>query len=51
MPELALTILKYLFLALIFLFLARVVRAIYLEISGPPARRPPSAPSAAAPRR
>ncbi len=35
MPELALTILKYAFLSLIFLFLARAVRAMLLEISGP----------------
>ncbi|MGH2812043.1 MAG: FHA domain-containing protein [Actinomycetota bacterium] len=34
MPELVLAILKYLFLLLIFLFLARAVRAMYLEISG-----------------
>lgn len=47
MPQLALTILKYLFLLLIFLFLARAVRAMYLEISGPRTPRTPSAPSAA----
>lgn len=35
MPEVVLAILKYLFLLLIFLFLARAVRAMYLEISGP----------------
>ena len=44
MPQVALTILKYLFLALIFLFLARAVRAMYLEISGPRTPRAPSAP-------
>ena len=44
MPQVALTILKYLFLFLIFLFLARAVRAMYLEISGPRAPRTPSAP-------
>ena len=47
MPQLALTILKYLFLALIFLFLARAVRAMYLEISGPKTRRAPALPSTA----
>jgi hypothetical protein len=46
-PQLALTILKYLFLLLIFLFLARAVRAMYLEISGPRTPRTPAAPSAA----
>jgi hypothetical protein len=46
-PQLALTILKYLFLLLIFLFLARAVRAMYLEISGPRTPRSPAAPSAA----
>ncbi|MGH2705757.1 MAG: FHA domain-containing protein [Actinomycetota bacterium] len=35
MPELVLTILKYLFLSLIFLFLARAVRAMLLDIQGP----------------
>lgn len=34
MPELILAILKYLFLLLIFIFLARAVRAMYLEVSG-----------------
>jgi pSer/pThr/pTyr-binding forkhead associated (FHA) protein len=33
-PELILAILKYLFLLLIFIFLARAVRAMYLEIAG-----------------
>lgn len=47
MPQLALTILKYLFLLLIFLFLARAVRAMYLEISGPRSPRTPAAPTAA----
>jgi hypothetical protein len=43
MPELALTILKYAFLSLIFLFLARAVRAMFLDISGgrPEAGRSP----------
>jgi pSer/pThr/pTyr-binding forkhead associated (FHA) protein len=35
MPEVVLTVLKYLFLSLIFLFLARAVRVMYLEIGGP----------------
>lgn len=34
MPELILAILKYLFLLLIFIFLARAVRAMYLEVAG-----------------
>lgn len=34
MPELVLSILKYLFLILLFIFLARAVRAMYLEIYG-----------------
>lgn len=34
MPELVLSILKYLFLILIFIFLARATRAMYLEIYG-----------------
>lgn len=47
MPQLALTILKYLFLALIFLFLARAVRAMFLEINGPRVPREPGAPATA----
>ena len=47
MPQLALTILKYLFLSLIFLFLARAVRAMYLEINGPRTPRTPGAPTQA----
>ena len=42
MPVVVLDILKYLFLLLLFLFLARAVKAMYLEISGP--RRVPGAP-------
>lgn len=42
MPEFVLAILKYLFLALVFLFLARAVRAMYLEIAGPRAPRGPA---------
>ncbi|HEX2053276.1 MAG TPA: FHA domain-containing protein [Actinomycetota bacterium] len=51
MPEAVLDILKYFFLFLIFLFLARAVKAMILEISGPRAQRglapPPVAGSAA----
>lgn len=47
MPQLALTILKYLFMLLIFLFLARAVRAMYLEINGPRTPRAAAAPAAA----
>lgn len=47
MPEAVLSILKYLFLFLIFLFLARAVRAMRDEISGPrPARAARTAPPA-----
>lgn len=48
MPQLALSILKYLFLGLIFLFLARAVRAMYMEINGPRSPRTANAPAAAA---
>jgi predicted component of type VI protein secretion system len=53
MPEAVLDILKYFFLFLIFLFLARAVKAMILEISGPRAARsmaPPVAGVAPAPR-
>lgn len=40
MPEAVLDILKYFFLFLIFLFLARAVKAMLLEIGGPRAGRP-----------
>jgi pSer/pThr/pTyr-binding forkhead associated (FHA) protein len=46
MPELILAILKYLFLLLIFLFLARAVRAMYLDVAGP--RSAPPAPAESA---
>lgn len=42
MPVVVLDILKYLFLLLLFLFLARAVKAMYLEIAGP--RCAPTAP-------
>lgn len=41
MPAVVLAILKYFFLLLIFLFLARAVRAMYLEVSGPKRQRSP----------
>lgn len=44
MPEAVLDILKYFFLFLIFLFLARAVKAMLLEISGP--KTPVPAPAA-----
>ena len=53
MPEAVLDILKYFFLFLIFLFLARAVKAMILEISGPRAQRAAgvaAGPVAAAPR-
>ncbi|MDQ4132677.1 MAG: FHA domain-containing protein [Actinomycetota bacterium] len=47
MPESLLTILKFLLLALLYLFFVRVLRAVWAELKGP---RPAAAP-AAAPRR
>jgi hypothetical protein len=49
MPEAVLDILKYFFLFLIFLFLARAVKAMFLEISGPRAQRAAAAPVGVAP--
>ena len=46
MPESLLTILKFCSLALLYLFLLRVVRAVWAEVAGPRAARP--APRAAA---
>lgn len=46
MPELILVVLKYLFLGLIFVFLLRAVKAMYLEIMGPKALRPEARPAA-----
>ena len=37
MPESLLTILKFCFLALLYLFFVRVVRAVWAEVTGPPA--------------
>lgn len=48
MPEAVLDILKYFFLFLIFLFLARAVKAMILEISGPRAARSLASPAAPA---
>ena len=55
MPEAVLDILKYFFLFLIFLFLARAVKAMFLEISPPKSPRPVArgaspAPAAAVPK-
>ena len=49
MPEVVLDILKYFFLFLLFLFLARAVKAMYLEISGPRGARGGSLARAPAP--
>ncbi len=51
MPESLLTILKFCFLALLYLFLLRVVRAVWAEVAGPRAARPVPAVAAAAPPR
>lgn len=40
MPQLVLTTLKFLFLALLYLFLARAIRVIYLDLVGPRVPRP-----------
>src|SRR5437588_10842108 len=50
MPESLLTILKFCFLALLYLFLFRVVRAVWAEVRGVP-RAVAAAPAAARPRR
>lgn len=42
MPELVLTALKLLFLALLYLFIARAVRVIYLDLMGPRVPRAPA---------
>ncbi|MGH2772401.1 MAG: FHA domain-containing protein [Actinomycetota bacterium] len=52
MPEIVLQILKYFFILLIFLFLARAVKAMYMELYGSRAPAVPvPAPQAAAPAR
>lgn len=47
MPQIVLTVLKYSFLALLYLFLARAIRVIYLDLVGPRVPRPskPSRPT------
>ena len=42
MPESLLTILKFCFLALLYLFFVRVVRAVWAEVTGPPASPAPA---------
>ncbi|MCA1831857.1 MAG: FHA domain-containing protein [Actinobacteria bacterium] len=42
MPQLVLTVLKYLFIVLLYLFLGRAVRVIYLDLVGPRVPRPAS---------
>ena len=64
MPELVLDLLKYVFLAVLYIFIARAVRAIYLELRpqtapsrgsersyAPPPSRPPSRRQRKAPRK
>ena len=63
MPELVLVLLKYVFLAVLYIFVARAVKAVYLELRPgagrppprgqhkPPAARPPSRRSKKAPRK
>ena len=51
MPESLLTILKFCFLALLYLFLLRVVRAVWAEVAGPRAARPAPGAAASAPAR
>jgi pSer/pThr/pTyr-binding forkhead associated (FHA) protein len=50
-PESLLTILKFCFLALLYLFLLRVVRAVWAEVAGPRATRPVPAAASPAPAR
>jgi pSer/pThr/pTyr-binding forkhead associated (FHA) protein len=51
-PNLVLDLLKYAFLAVLYIFLARAVKAIYLELRPPTARRPaPQRAAAPAPAR
>jgi hypothetical protein len=49
--EAVLTVLKFCFLVLLYLFLARVVRVVVLELRNPPAAEVAGAPSAAPPPR
>jgi pSer/pThr/pTyr-binding forkhead associated (FHA) protein len=50
-PVFVLTILKFLFLALLYLFIARAIRVIYLDLVGPRVPRASSSASTPAPRR
>src|SRR6266850_1526379 len=43
MPPIFLTTLKYLFLALLYLFIARAIRIIYLDLVGPRVPKPKGA--------
>lgn len=49
MPESLLTILKFVFLALLWLFFARVLWAVWAEVNAPPAAAPTPGPSRAGP--
>jgi pSer/pThr/pTyr-binding forkhead associated (FHA) protein len=52
MPILVLDLLKYAFLAVLYIFIARAVKAVYVELRGPvPARRVPQGAPAPAPAR
>jgi pSer/pThr/pTyr-binding forkhead associated (FHA) protein len=50
-PVFVLTILKFLFLALLYLFIARAIRVIYLDLVGPRVPRAAAAQSTPAPRK
>jgi pSer/pThr/pTyr-binding forkhead associated (FHA) protein len=51
-PILVLDLLKYAFLAVLYIFIARAVKAVYVELRGPaPARRAPTSAPAATPAR
>lgn len=50
MPELVLTTLKFVFLGLLYLFVARAIRVIWLDIAGPSAAKPRAGVAARAPR-
>lgn len=49
MPDLVLDLLKYAFLAVLYIFIGRAVRAVYVELK--PVGSPSSAPTRSAPRR
>jgi len=50
-PVFVLTILKFLFLALLYLFIARAIRVIYLDLVGPRVPRAPAPVQTSAPKR